>query len=357
MNKQAAATALQIVGEFLSREWPEAKKAIDVQDWTKALSWVDMMLSAYFHAAGMNEAVLDLSDTDAASRLSSLKRALEQGDPDKIAIWVRYVEQEAIPEWKKILVKYRWQSKWMGKAETLMRMANPILNEAAGMSTAIWKKVSEKYFTAGPEAAQEMLDKINARRNKVAQKFSYEDMVANFSQASLDAKDYFTDGGQAWNGPNFSRVQDYVRKERDEATLDLPVMSGTRVAFNPTLEALLTYPTPPNAKYAGTVVRVRTAHGDMTAVKDLVFVKWDTGSFMPVMRQHLRRASTKNQKTASSYRVVTASLGDLTEFMKVGGASDSLIHKATRDLWSLEKSGGKFVLERLFTESGEPLKV
>ena len=34
-----------------------------------------------------------------------------------------------------------------------------------------------------------------------------------------------------------------------------------------------------------------------------------------------------------------------------------LIHKSTQDLWSFHKEGEDYVLERLFSDSGEPLKV
>jgi len=48
-------------------------------------------------------------------------------------------------------------------------------------------------------------------------------------------------------------------------------------------------------------------------------------------------------------------MGDLTAFLKVG--SETLVHKATRDLWSLRKDGKEFVIERLFDDTGVPLKV
>jgi hypothetical protein len=51
-------------------------------------------------------------------------------------------------------------------------------------------------------------------------------------------------------------------------------------------------------------------------------------------------------------------LGDLTQFFSSSRtASDTLIHKATKDLWSLKKDGSDYVIERLFDDSGSPLKV
>jgi hypothetical protein len=60
-----------------------------------------------------------------------------------------------------------------------------------------------------------------------------------------------------------------------------------------------------------------------------------------------------NDKTAT-FRV--ASLGDLTDFLKV--ASGALVHKSTKDLWSYSKDAdGNFLVSRLFNDEGKPLKV
>jgi hypothetical protein len=101
---------------------------------------------------------------------------------------------------------------------------------------------------------------------------------------------------------------------------------------------------------------VRTAEGDATSQDDHVFVKWDDGKFLAMHRHHLRAAS--GGKTASTFRRTAASLGDLSDFMRVSNDDNELVHKATRDLWSFEETtGGEFVISRLFKETGEPLKV
>jgi hypothetical protein len=84
-----------------------------------------------------------------------------------------------------------------------------------------------------------------------------------------------------------------------------------------------------------------------------MFVKWDNGSFMPVHAEHLRRAS--DTRIASSYSIRVSSLGDLTDFMKT--SSEDLVHKATKDLWAVKNVGGEYLIERLFDETGAPLKV
>lgn len=148
-------------------------------------------------------------------------------------------------------------------------------------------------------------------------------------------------------------VRNLTDKMREAMALPLPVDSGTRVTFANNLGAVLSYSDPPDGGAEGTVVMVRTSSGDATALDGLVFVKWDDGKFLPVGREHLRLAATS--KRASSYTMRVSSIGDLTDFMKV--SKDDLVHKATKDLWRVREEDGEFVIERLFDEVGEPLKV
>lgn len=149
-----------------------------------------------------------------------------------------------------------------------------------------------------------------------------------------------------------STMQDYARGRKASG----PVPSGTRVAFSGTLSALISYPDPPERGETGTVVMVRTAMGDATEQDGMVFVKLDSGRLTALHREHLRRAPTVT-RTANAYRMTVTAMGDLTDFMKSADGGDDLIHKATKDLWKLSKSGGDFVIERLFDETGKPLKV
>lgn len=148
-----------------------------------------------------------------------------------------------------------------------------------------------------------------------------------------------------------SSVQDYAKGRT--AALG-PVPSGLRVAFTGTLSSLLTYPNPPERGETGTVVMVRTAMGDATEQDGMVFVKLDGGRLAALHRSHLRRLPVTS-RTANAYRMKVTAMGDLTDFMK--SASDELIHKATKDLWKLSKQGDDYVIERLFDETGKPLKV
>jgi len=54
-------------------------------------------------------------------------------------------------------------------------------------------------------------------------------------------------------------------------------------------------------------------------------------------------------------RIKVASLADLFAFDRIG--NNTLVHKAQKDLWSIESDEGGVHISRLFDNSGEPLKV
>lgn len=62
----------------------------------------------------------------------------------------------------------------------------------------------------------------------------------------------------------------------------------------------------------------------------------------------------KAKEASAPKRVRIASLQQLQGFVRV--ASDTLINKATNDLWALRKEGDQFFIERLFQDDGQPLK-
>lgn len=145
---------------------------------------------------------------------------------------------------------------------------------------------------------------------------------------------------------------------RNQYALRLPARPGVRVAFTSNIGAVLTHDNVPPDGMTGTVILVRTAQGDRTAHDDNVFVKWDDGKMRMIHRHYLRPAPA-GAKTAEvvTRRVEAGSLGDLTEFL-IQGTGTELVHKATKDLWSLQPTdGGDYLLNRLFQENGDPLKV
>lgn len=167
--------------------------------------------------------------------------------------------------------------------------------------------------------------------------------------------------GTPFEGEHYTSVRELTDVMKRRKALPLPVEAGKRVRFVANLGSVLTYPDVPDEGIEGTVVTVRTAGGDHTSLDERVFVLWDDGKFRSILAEHLRPART-NRKQARTVRIVTADLGDLSSFFApaggmVGVKSDDLVHKATKDLWSFRQEGGQYVIERLFNEDGNPLKV
>jgi hypothetical protein len=163
-------------------------------------------------------------------------------------------------------------------------------------------------------------------------------------------------------------VRELTDSYRDSITVKLPIEAGTRVAFITNLGSVLTYDKMPEPHTEGTVVKVRTASGDTTAVNGLVFVQWDRGGVIPIRAEHLsREVSQASSMTRKAFVRRVADIEDLNDFFQprhrsllasLGSIDDSgeLIHKATRDLWSFRKDGEFWVIERLFEEDGNPIK-
>jgi hypothetical protein len=161
--------------------------------------------------------------------------------------------------------------------------------------------------------------------------------------------------GTPLEGEQFTSVRRLTEKDRQKCALPLPVEAGSRVSFAGNLGAVMTYENPPEPGSMGTVVTVRSAGGDITAHDGKVFVKWDDGEFRPIYAEHLRAAKGTARRGESPVKQMrVASLGDLGDFFKV--ASDTLVHKSTKDLWSFRQDGSDYVIERLFDNAGEPLK-
>lgn len=179
--------------------------------------------------------------------------------------------------------------------------------------------------------------------------FLKEATLDNGGSGSIDS---YLSGKEA-EGPVFSSVQALTDVGRAKNALELPVKAGTRVSFAGQLGAVLAYNDAPEPKAQGVVVEVKSAGGDITAHDGLVFVQWDDGKMRPTHVEHLRLATGRVKRQAAE-RIRVASLGDLTDFMKV--ADDTLVHRSTKDLWSMRKDGEDFVIERLFDSAGDPIK-
>ena len=163
--------------------------------------------------------------------------------------------------------------------------------------------------------------------------------------------------GRSIEGAESHSLQGLTDKKRAADALVLPVTAGTRVTFAHNLGSVLSYPNIPDTGVGGTVVTVRSAVGDVTAYNDRVHVMWDDGTFRAISAEHLRLAGI-GEKRARAVRMSFSSLGDLSSLFETSkSGSTDLVHKATKDLWSFSDNGDEFVIERLFTEDGNPLKV
>lgn len=162
--------------------------------------------------------------------------------------------------------------------------------------------------------------------------------------------------GKTLEGSSTTALQELTDIGRAAAALPLPQPAGVRVRFTSNIGSFLTYPDPPEGGAEGSIILVKTGAGKTTSLDGNVFVLWDDGKFRSIRAEHLRFATTI-RRTAGNFRRIVSYLGDLSDFFRVAGQSDELVHKATQDLWALKKDGGNFVIERLFNEDGKPLKV
>lgn len=66
-----------------------------------------------------------------------------------------------------------------------------------------------------------------------------------------------------------------------------------------------------------------------------------------------QKAATQKAAAKAQPRIKVAALSQLEGFTRT--ASDQLVHKSTQDLWSIQREGGEFVIQRLF-QDGTPVK-
>lgn len=152
-------------------------------------------------------------------------------------------------------------------------------------------------------------------------------------------------------------LQDLTDRSKVKNALALPVTAGTRVRFIANIGSVMSYTDLPGKNVLGTVVTVRTASGDVTSQDDRVFVLWDDGKYRVMQAEHLRTAKRQTKLAKQVRREASSFDMILKSFSPVASGNDNLVHKATKDLWSYRKDGGRFVLERLFSEDGSPLKI
>ena len=157
-------------------------------------------------------------------------------------------------------------------------------------------------------------------------------------------------------GPRSTAMRALTDQAKAAKALPLPQPSGTRVKFVANLGSVLSYDDVPDGNLGGTIITVKTAEGNLNHREGRAFVLWDDGKFRPILAEHLRLASQKN-RVASVVRMSAGNLGDLSGLFASSGREDELVHRATKDLWAFRQEGGQYVIERLFDDTGKPLKV
>lgn len=159
-----------------------------------------------------------------------------------------------------------------------------------------------------------------------------------------------------WNPYPGTKMMDLTDKGRAKIIAEhtgLP--AGTRVAFRSNIGTVLLYTNLPPKNCHGTVVTVKTSSGNVTEMNGEVFVKFDDGRLRSIRPEHLRKLKPAR---VAGFQQVANSIDDFVGFTRISGlADDELVHKATKDIWSLSKTGDGYVLSRLFDSDGEPLKV
>ena len=166
--------------------------------------------------------------------------------------------------------------------------------------------------------------------------------------------DRHLNGGKSVEGSLFSTVRDLTDSIKNSKCIKLPIEGGARVSFSGTLGSILTYDNPPMPNTTGTIVTVRTAFGDSTTHEGRVFIKWDTGEFGSFDPVHIYPSTSKQ---ANNMKLRVSNIGDISALFANNNKEGELIHKATQDIWSFKKTNEGFTIERLFDDSGSPLKV
>ena len=115
----------------------------------------------------------------------------------------------------------------------------------------------------------------------------------------------------------------------------------------------------PKSGTKGTVVSVKTATGDITSMDGEVFVQFDGRSNIDRIPVNFLRVASMKVSNIDDHFIVLSGPSLMASFMSQAGDKEStLVHKATKDLWSMRLSDdGTYDVERLFDENGDPLKI
>jgi len=164
------------------------------------------------------------------------------------------------------------------------------------------------------------------------------------------ASQYKTSGMDQVLGTSITDLTDRTRIQKKKAQFQ----EGARVYVS-TNNGLIIPSNLPMSGSKGTVCSVKTANGDKTSLDGEVFVRWDgRNKIESVPSLFLKKASVRVSNLDDFYF-----LDGNTTMLQFASQNDAnLVHKSTKDLWSVRVSeDGSFDVERLFDDEGNPLKI
>lgn len=152
-----------------------------------------------------------------------------------------------------------------------------------------------------------------------------------------------------------TKISDLTDKKR--AGKRIAFTEGTRVVVN-TNNGVIIPTQVPMSGTKGTVVSVKTASGDVTSLGGEVFVNFDgRGSKIDRVPVDFLRTASMRVSSLDEHFIVLSGPSLLGSF-SMNAEEATLVHKATKDLWSVKLAeDGSYDIERLFDEDGNPLKV
>lgn len=138
--------------------------------------------------------------------------------------------------------------------------------------------------------------------------------------------------------------------------MDPPARFGQRVKLAPSLGYMLSARRLPDPQARGSIVCVKTARGEVSAMgRQGFFTAWTDGKFLELPPDILRALRGADYDPALARRVANLEEVVGQEYALSASSPQELIHKATRDLWAYQKIDGEFRLCRLFSYDGNPL--
>jgi len=181
------------------------------------------------------------------------------------------------------------------------------------------------------------------------------EVSAYLSDLSVDGAVESRLAGRKLDEGQFTAMQELTDSWKTKNAVQLPVKAGTKLQFSKDPSTLFAYHDAPELGAIGEAVEGRAASGYTTAFNDHVFLRFDDGVTRAIHISHLYEPKGHDKRSTQVDKIRVASIDALLgDFAKVG--ADTLVNRATRDLWSLKKEGEEYVIERLFDDEGEPIK-